>query len=525
MPEASLFTMDSEPAVQAAAGLVIAERYRLVDRIAGGGMGDVWSAVDVVLGRTVAVKFLRAEFADDKVFRERLRREARAAGSISHAGVVPVFDYGEIARENAPHLAFIVMECVDGPSLSAELGEHGPLGPARTLLIIEQTASALQAAHDAGVVHRDIKPGNILVTSHGDVKITDFGISRAADSLPITRTGVLTGTAKYLSPEQAAGGPATASSDIYSLGVVAYACLAGDVPFAEGNEVTIAVAHLRDRPPALPDFVPDGLRNLVMAMLAKDPADRPATAGAVAAAANALLADADPTDESHESLLDVPLEGRAEKTQSMSAVDATLAVGLAAGTRIDLGVEASPVRRRRFRGLAAVVLGLLVLAVIAGIWAFSGGTDVPSVVGRQRAVAETMLIDRGLVPKVRLVDIAGKKAGEVTAQSAKARSEVDDGSTITLTVASGKVVVPADELLGASYADATSLLKKLGLSTSKMSSVSTKTAGTVIAVSPQSRAAIGSTVELTVAVAPAPQPTPANTDRQKGKSGGGKKGH
>lgn len=508
--------MDPEPAVQAAAGLVIADRYRLVDRIAGGGMGDVWSAVDDVLGRTVAVKFLRAEFADDKVFRERLRREARAAGSISNAGVVPVFDYGEIARDNAPHLAFIVMEFVDGRSLSAELGERGPLGTKRTLLIIEQTASALQAAHDAGVVHRDVKPGNILVTSQGDVKITDFGISRAADSLPITRTGVLTGTAKYLSPEQAAGRPATASSDIYSLGVVAYACLTGDVPFAEGNEVTIAVAHLRDRPPALPDFVPDGLRNLVMAMLAKDPADRPVSAGAVADAANALRAGADPTGKSHEAFVDQPLWGRTEKTQPMSAVYATRADG----TRIDLGVQAEPVRRRRFRGATAVALGLLVLAVIASIWAFSGGTDVPSVVGKQRAVAERMLSDRGLVPNVRIVDIAGKKTGVVTAQSAAARSEVDDGSTITLTVASGKVVVPADKLLGANYADATSLLKKLGLSASQTSSVSSKTAGTVIAVSPESRAAIGSTVELTVAVAPAPQQTPGpadNTRKQKGK--------
>lgn len=519
--------MDSEPAVQAAAGLVIADRYRLVGRIAGGGMGDVWSAVDDVLGRTVAVKFLRAEFADDKVFRERLRREARAAGSISNAGVVPVFDYGEISRDNAPHLAFIVMEFVDGPSLSAELGERGPLGTDRTLSIIEQTASALQAAHDAGVVHRDVKPGNILVTSQGDVKITDFGISRAADSLPITRTGVLTGTAKYLSPEQAAGGSATASSDIYSLGVVAYACLTGDVPFAEGNEVTIAVAHLRDRPPALPDSVPDGLRNLVMAMLAKDPADRPVSAGAVADAANALRAGADPTGESHEAFLDPPLWGRADKTQSMAAVDATRAEGAANSTRIDHGVQAEPVRRRRFRGATAVALGLLVLAVIASIWAFSGGTDVPSVVGKQRAVAETMLRDRGLVPNVRIVDIAGKKTDVVITQSAAGRSEVDDGSTITLTVASGKVVVPGDKLLGANYAEATALLKKLGLLASKTSSTSSKAAGTVIAVSPEGRAAIGSTVELTVAAAPAPQPAPTQVDGNnddKGKARGGKKG-
>ncbi|MEO6471869.1 MAG: protein kinase, partial [Aeromicrobium sp.] len=140
------------------AGTVIAGRYRLVDRIAGGGMGDVWRAVDDVLGRTVAVKLLRAEYAEDEQFRERLRREARAASAISDAGVVPVFDFGEIDRENAAPLSYLVMEYVDGLTLSDEVSSLGPLGAERTILILEQTASALQAAHEAGVIHRDIKP-------------------------------------------------------------------------------------------------------------------------------------------------------------------------------------------------------------------------------------------------------------------------------------------------------------------------------------------------------------------------------
>ena len=387
------------------------------------------------------------------------------------------------------------------------MNELGALGTERTLLIIKQTASALQAAHDAGVVHRDIKPGNILVTPQGDVKITDFGISRAADSVPITRTGVMTGTAKYLSPEQASGGVATASSDIYSLGVVAYACLAGEVPFAEGNEVTIAIAHLRERPPELPDSVPAGLRNLVMTMLSKDPADRPATAGAVAATANDLLFGAEQTPEGHHRFSHLPLSSHNDQTQAMAAVDATRAGSLQGATRIELGPVAEPVQRGRFRRVVAVVLGLVILAVIAALWALSGGTDVPSVIGKQRAVGETMLSEQGLVPKVRIVDMAGKKSGLVIAQSTAAGSEVDDGSTVTLTVASGKVVVPVDKLLGASYAEAAALLEKLGLSASKTSSISSKTAGTVIAVNPVSRAMIGSTVKLTVAVAPAPLPT------------------
>src|SRR5665811_2416897 len=299
-PEYPVAMDEFRPAAQLApwtAGAKIADRYMLVERIAGGGMGDVWRGQDEILGRTVAIKVLRSEHAEDEDFRERLRREARAAGSISHPGVVPVYDYGEEVQDNGQHLSYLVMEYIDGPSLSTELRGSGKLGSGRTLAIIEQTAEALQAAHDAGVVHRDIKPGNILLTPDGDVKITDFGIARSADSTPMTRTGTLTGTAQYISPEQAGGRPATAASDIYSLGVVAYRCLTGGVPFAEGNEITIAIAHLRDDPPDLPADVPAGVRGLVMMMLAKDPEDRPASAGALAAMARELILSLDDDGE------------------------------------------------------------------------------------------------------------------------------------------------------------------------------------------------------------------------------------
>jgi len=528
--------MNTDPAAQPAAGVVISDRYRLVNRIAGGGMGDVWRAVDKVLGRTVAIKFLRAEFADDNSFRERLRREARAAGAISHAGVVPVYDYGEITLDGAPYLAFIVMEYVDGPSLSAQLSELGPLGVERTLLVIEQTAAALQAAHDAGIVHRDIKPGNILVTPSGDVKIADFGISRSADASPITRTGVMTGTAKYISPEQAGGKSAAPASDIYSLGVVAYACLAGDVPFAEGNEVSIAIAHLHEQPPELPADVPAGLRDLIMSMLEKSPRQRPASAGEVAAVAAKLrrgetgtvvgrhpfpvgtpasdVQRGDPTAAAP--IGDAATLGVAADTvlTTKTPLDATASfpaletavvpqVGDAAVERVD---ETTPSRRGRNARRGALAL-LLAAGIVLFLWWQSGGTPVPDVVGKPRDEARAVLTEAGFKVEFTTADVPRQKKDIVVKQSESPTSEVDEGSTITLTVASGMVDLPTGELLGATYEDAVATLADLGLEASRLSATSPEIPGTVIVVSPDTRASVGSTVRLTVATAFVPPPT------------------
>jgi tRNA A-37 threonylcarbamoyl transferase component Bud32 len=267
---------------------LLGDRYRLRDRLAVGGMGEVWRADDLLLGRVVAVKLLKPELLDDEEVRSRFRAEARHAGRLAHPGIAAVFDFGE-----EPDCAWLVMELVEGEPLSRVLRREGALPVARVLDLLGQTAAALQAAHDAGVVHRDVKPGNLLVTPQGSVKVTDFGIASAGDAAAITETDCIVGTAHYLSPEQAAGRVGSAASDLYALGVVAYECLTGARPFAATNPVAVALAHLQEQPRPLPAQVPAPVRQLVRDLLAKDPEDRPASAGEVARRAAELRDGAD----------------------------------------------------------------------------------------------------------------------------------------------------------------------------------------------------------------------------------------
>ena len=264
-------------------GLTFGGRYELNHRIAVGGMGEVWEATDSVIGRTVAIKILKDEYMGDPGFLERFRAEARHAALVNHEGIANVFDYGEEQGS-----AYIVMELVPGEPLSTIIEREGIIPADRVLGIIAQTATALQAAHDAGLVHRDIKPGNLLITPEGRVKITDFGIARIADQVPLTATGQVMGTVQYLAPEQASGHTATPSTDIYSLGVVAYECLAGRRPFTGESQVAIAMAQINDTPPDLPPTVAEPVRNLVFACLEKEAAKRPASAAKLAQAAAAL---------------------------------------------------------------------------------------------------------------------------------------------------------------------------------------------------------------------------------------------
>lgn len=266
-------------------GAQLGGRYRLDERIGGGGMGEVWRGTDEVLGRTVAVKIMLPALLDDPGFGERFRAEARTMARLKHPGVVNVYDFSSDSQT-----AFLVMEYIEGEPLSRTLARVGRLTAARTMALIAQAADALHAAHSDGIVHRDVKPGNLMVRPNGTLVLTDFGIARSEAASQLTGTGTVLGTASYLSPEQAAGQVATSASDVYALGVVAYQCLAGRRPFEGDNPLEIAMKHVREAPPPLPADIPPAVREIVMRTLAKDPANRWPSSAALAAVARQAAA-------------------------------------------------------------------------------------------------------------------------------------------------------------------------------------------------------------------------------------------
>ncbi|KFJ08415.1 serine/threonine-protein kinase [Bifidobacterium tsurumiense] len=251
-------------------GQLIHRRYRLDSRLAQGGMGEVWKGYDIQLGRPVAIKALRGDTNNVEAKLRRLRAEAHNSANLAHPNIAALFEYYE-----HDGIGFLIMEYVPSRSLADLFHERGAMPPTELLPILIQTARGLFIAHSHGVVHRDVKPANIMVSDEGEVKITDFGVSYSTDQEQITQDGMVVGTAQYISPEQAQGKQATPQSDIYSLGVVAYEGLCGHRPFTGTTPVDIAAAHVNDPVPPLPDSVDLQLNQFVMSMLAKDPLDRP----------------------------------------------------------------------------------------------------------------------------------------------------------------------------------------------------------------------------------------------------------
>lgn len=411
-------------------GVTFGGRYELDSRIAVGGMGEVWEATDHVIGRTVAIKILKDEYMGDPGFLERFRAEARHAALVNHEGIASVFDYGE---ENGS--AFLVMELVPGEALSTILERDGALSTDRTLDVVAQTAAALQAAHSAGLVHRDIKPGNLLITPDGRVKITDFGIARIADQVPLTATGQVMGTVQYLSPEQASGHPASAATDIYSLGIVAYESLAGKRPFTGESQVAIAMAQINDDAPPLEDTIPRPVQGLVFAMIAKKPEDRPASAAAVSQAASALrrgdVATAAAT---------IPLiasEGAVSTTTSVIATESFDDGATTIITATETDTDAKPKKRSSWTWplIALIVLLLLVLGgtVFALFFNNNGNDDAvvsPSVSpSLSPSVSPSPSESRINVPGLGLVGLSCEAASVIAAENQLIPVCVDGAAT------------------------------------------------------------------------------------------------
>ncbi len=489
-------------------GITLGGRFQLTERIAIGGMGEVWKARDKVLGRVVAIKILKEEYSGDPAFLNRFRAEARHTALLNHEGIANVFDYGEEGGS-----AYLVMELVPGQPLSAVIEREGVLSPDRALSIIGQTATALAVAHRQGLVHRDVKPGNILVLPDGRVKITDFGIARLADQVPLTATGQVMGTAQYLAPEQATGQQATGSSDIYALGVIGYELLAGRRPFSGESQIAIALAQVNDAPPPLPEHIPHPVRALIASMLAKDPSDRPADAESLSRAVDAIRSgsiraaeaavpgmllfggDAEATaavprqDTAATRAVPAPSTSAMPTVAAAAAVPAAAATGGLAASRDWTEEEVEPEipqereeRRRNPWLLPVIILVLIALLALASVLIW------PLLTGERGdpAPATTSSAPRTTPPSPR------------PTQTTPAPTPTPEQTTPE----PAAIVIDPNAYLRRNIEEVTVELTALGLSVNRSGEPSSEPAGTVIDINPVGTVSPGQTIQVTFSEGP-----------------------
>jgi serine/threonine-protein kinase len=496
---------------------VFSERYELNHLIARGGMAEVYRAHDRLLDRPVALKVLFPELSVDRSFVERFRREAQAAANLSHPNIVPVFDWGEDTGTY-----FIVMEFIDGRPLSSILKTAGSLSSERTADVGAHVAAALGFAHKHGVIHRDVKPGNVLITDEGQVKVTDFGIARAINTEEsLTQTGAVMGTATYFSPEQAEGIGVDARSDIYSLGVVLFEMVTGRPPFLGDTPVAVASKHVRDHPPApreLNPSIPPTFEAIILKAMAKDPAHRYSTA-------EDLRSDLLRFNEGRSVLA---MDDATAMLAAQGATQAVTRVGRADATQMlaptDGAVEepAEEDGSNRTRTYAIILAILLILLIVAGYFlgrnlGYFGGSpsfNLQSVVGEPVAAATTKLKNDGLVvdPKT---EVSNDAPGTVISTDPSPGALVKKGQTVTLEVAVAaavtKVAVPSG-LPGLTQSQAQSVLQGKGLAYTVVYRTSTSVQkGIVISTEPTSGTMVaqGSSVTLTVSSGQANVPVPS----------------
>jgi serine/threonine-protein kinase len=474
-------------------------RYHVVDRIAAGGMGEVFRAHDAVLAREVAIKVLHPTLASDPGFIDRFRREARAAASLNHPNIVAVHDWGAVDG-----IYFMVMEYVRGESLRDILNVHGVLAPAQAADVLMQVLAALDHAHRQGIVHRDVKPENVMVTPDGIAKVADFGLARAYADSRATQAGRVTGTVQYLAPEQLQGEPADPRTDLYSLGIVAFELLTGRVPFTAETSMAIAYKHIRERvprPSSRNPAIPGGLDGWVASMTEKERELRPESAA--------------------EARRDLQVEAR--DLPPATPIGALVAETLVAAP--DVGPDRAPTvtipgtdRKRRKRGrriLGALFVLLAIAAAAWGAWTYliPHNVDVPQVIGLTTAEAQAKLEGADLVVKLGQGRYSKSDAGTVIQTQPDAGTSLRKGSTVTLYPSLGPPPVPVPDLTEMTIAAAKAALAKAHLSLDPEITREYSDSVATGRVMSQSVAALaeaprGSAIAITVSKGPTPVPVP-----------------
>jgi serine/threonine-protein kinase len=518
-------------------GRLIGGRYRLIAPLGEGGMATLWRAMDEQLDREVAVKLLRPQFGNDPGFAARFKQEARSAGSLSHPNIVSVYDYGTDAETGGQ---FIVMQLIDGQDLAAILEKNGPLKVDDAVRIAIGVASALEAAHRRGIVHRDVKPGNILIDH--DVKVTDFGIARAVAEASMTVTGTTLGSVHYFSPEQARGDEVTGQSDVYALGIVLYEMLTGRRPFEGDSAAGVALKRLTEDPlpPTVHGPVPPGLSAIVMRALERDPANRFPDAGAFAEALRVWQRNPDAAGAAAAPLPAV-IPAAGEPTVYVPP-RVTLPSDRAAISGMPPGRAGSPPPPRRSMAYPAprrndqpwwiwllAVLGVILLGTIGFLTASllgglgpnnptptpsGSGVGLPNWVGDPIAGVRAEAHDQGLVLVETTQPSDTVAVDTVISTDPVAGASVHRGDTIDVVVSSGKEQVAVPVLLGQTRQEATTTLTTAGLVLGAVSSEpSDQPAGEVIRSNPTAGVQVGkgSQVDIVLSSGPTPSPTPSPT--------------